>query len=293
MNIGEWLVDAWEASLHWMLQHIPVETASAIGSFIVRMNVKINRPEIIAGARRNLAIHRPGISEAEIEASVWRFLDNVGRLMSEFSVLLRLQSEGRIELLGAKPVQAINGTEPIVGIILHTGNWEVFGPALQSAGIEVATFYEPPARAFQRRIAEDTRRNFGFRLLEPNSQGVREAISLLKRNRIVAIFGDEARGGHTMAPLFGRPPHGRGNLALAARLARHTQALIVVGHSERLEGCRFRMHISEPFALPDGDPGLLADVAFLNARIERVILANLDRWYFLDDSIAPLDDHQA
>ena len=286
---GQRLLGLWHRGMHRLLRHVPVETTSAIGSFIVRMNVRFNRPEITAGARRNLQIHRPGIKDAEIKACIWRFLDNVGRLMAEFSVLLRLQDEGRIELVGAEPVQAVQFKVPILTIVLHTGNWEVFGTSLRAAGLDVATFYLPPEREADRQIAEEMRREVGFRLLEPNARGIRDALSLLKERRIVAIFGDEVRDGRTMAPLFGRPPHDQGNLALAARLARRTGASLVVAYSERLEKCRFRMHVTPIFTMPDGDHSLLDDVAFLNAQIEPIILAHLDRWYFLDDSIAPLE----
>jgi lauroyl/myristoyl acyltransferase len=255
--------------------------------------VRLHRPEIIAGARRNLAIHRPDLGEEEIRAFIWRFLDNVGRFMSEFSVLTRIHTEGRVELLGAAPVQAIHGTVPILTIVLHTGNWEVFGLALRDANLPVATFYETPPRAAQQRIVVEMRHKIGFQLLDPSPRGMRDAIALLKRNHIVAIFGDEARKGHLMAPLFGRPPHDRGNLALAVRLARRNGAKIVIAHSERLEGCRFRMHISPPFSLPEDDSGVVADVAFLNERIEPIILANLDRWYYLDDSLAPVEAGKA
>ncbi len=89
-----------------------------------------------------------------------------------------------------------------------------------------------------------------------------------------------------MAPLFGRPPHDRGNLAIAARLARKQKCRLAVSHVERLPGCRFRLNITAPFDLPD-EPGrtVLDDVAFLNAKIEPIILRNLDNWYFLDDRI--------
>ena len=293
MSIMDSLVDAWEGSLHWVLRHVPVETASNVGSFIVRTNVKFNRPEIIAGARRNLAIHRPGLSEKEIDAAVYRFLDNVGRFMSEFSVLKRIHAEGRVVFHGAAPVQAIHRKTPIVVIVLHTGNWEAWGLALMDAGLEIATFYQIPDRPSQRRIAVEARQEVGFRLLDPSPRGLRDAMALLKDNRMVAIFGDEARDGRTMAPLFGRPPHDRGNLALAARLARRAGAMVVIAHSERHDNCRFDMYASEPFAMPEENAGVLADVAFLNSRVEPIVLANLDRWYYLDDSIEPLDESAA
>jgi KDO2-lipid IV(A) lauroyltransferase len=283
------LQETWEYSIHSLLKVTPIEWASAVGSFLARTNVRYFRKEVAVGARRNLAIHLPGLSEAEIEVRVQRFLDNVGRMMGEFSILHRLQAEGRLEFDGFDAVLAVNGQEPLLAIALHTGNWETVGPGLQHLGIKAATFYEPPESPAQRRIAIETRERLGFRLLSPDQRGLRDAISILKANGNVIIFGDEARGGRTMAPLFGRPPHERGNLAIAARLARKLKCRLVVSHVERLPQCHFRLHITPPFSLPD-DPArtLLDDVAFLNAKIEPIILRHLDSWYFLDDSIEPL-----
>ncbi|GAU82918.1 lipid A biosynthesis lauroyl acyltransferase [Bosea sp. BIWAKO-01] len=160
---------------------------------------------------------------------------------------------------------------------------------MRSLGIPVASFYEPPEDIVQREIAETVRRQFDTKLLSPDRRGIRDSLAILKQNGVVAIFADEARGGRTMAPLFGRPPHGEGNLAIAARLARHTGAQLVVIHCERLPGVRFRLHFGEPFILPAGEHNLFDDVSLLNAAIEPIILKHLNRWYYLDDSIAPLD----
>lgn len=284
------LQDIWERSVHSLLKLAPIEAASAVGSLLTRLNVRYFRQEISAGARRNLAIHHPDWTKADIEAGIWRFLDNVGRIMGEFSVLHRLASEGRLAFSGFEPILAIQGKEPLLAIALHTGNWEAMGAGLQHLGIKTATFYLPPASAAQRQIAIETRERLGFRLLSPDHQGLRDAISILRAKGNVIIFGDEARDGRAMAPLFGRPPHGHGNLAIAARLARKMNCRLVVSHVERLPDCHFMLHITAPFHLPDG-PGqtLTDDVAFLNAQIEPIILKNLDSWYFLDDRIDPLE----
>lgn len=272
-----------------LLRLLPTETASRLGVKAVRANVTANRPEILAGARRNLAIHHPEWSPAEVEAGVEAFLDGVGRFMSEFAVMDRFIREGRFELQGAEAFAAIAGKEPIIAFGLHTGNWETFGPQFRHMGIPLASFYAPPEDAFERRIAEESRARFGVELLAPDARGARDGLRLLKQNRVVMIFPDESRGGRSMAPLFGRKPHDKGNLAIAARLARMSGARFVICHSERQEGARFRLFFSEPFALPpvEGEAhGLaLADVAFLNARIEPIVARNIPRWYFLDDPL--------
>lgn len=281
-------LEAWHAAAHRLLRLLPVDWASAIGGYIVRWNVRFNRPEIVAGARDNLRRHRPDLSDSEIDASIHRFADNVGRFMAEFSVLERIGAQGRISIRGHEHALRLDGKAPVLAILLHTGNWEVFGPALRSVGIQTNSIYEPPASAVERRIVEDMRRKLGFNLLGPNHKGLRDALAVLARNKVVTISGDETRNGVVMAPLFGRPPHRHGNLALAAKMARRSGAHIMTAHAQRLQGCRFALHISEPFRLPEtGD--LLDDVAFLNARIEPIILSLLDQWYHLDDQVTPVD----
>jgi Kdo2-lipid IVA lauroyltransferase/acyltransferase len=286
-NLTEWLERLGRQGFFRLLRLLPTDVSSALGSKVVRANVVANRPEILNGARRNLARHRPDWSAGEIDAAVSDFLDGVGRFMTEFAVMDRLIPEGRLDARGTEAFAWIAGREPIIAFGLHTGNWETFGPQFRAMGIPLASFYAPPEDPFERRIAEECRAHFGVQLLAPDARGARDGLRLLKQNRVVMIFPDETREGRCMAPLFGRAPHDKGNLAIAARLARMSGARFVICHSERTEGARFVLNISEPFALPatSGQPDVLADVAFLNGQIEPVILKNIPRWYFLDDSL--------
>lgn len=276
------------ALLHALMKRMPSAMASAFGSFIVRKSVPYTRPGIMPAAKANLKRHKPQASEAELDAMVEQFLDGVGRLMGEYAVMEHFIGEGRFEVEGLEAFRDIAGKEPIIAFGLHTGNWETFGPLFQHAGIPLTSFYAPPEDPFEREIAETSRASFGVELLAPDASGAREGLRRLRQNRVVMIFPDEARGGQSMAPLFGRAPHDKGNLAIAARLARHSGARFVICHSERIAPCRFKLTISAPFALPTvaGKADVLSDVAYLNGFIEPVIARNIPRWYFLDDSLA-------
>ncbi|MDB5571645.1 MAG: hypothetical protein JWN93_2828, partial [Hyphomicrobiales bacterium] len=141
MNRSAPLLNLWERALYGLMRLLPVELTSATGGFLVRTNVRWNRPEILAGARRNLKLHHPDLAEVEADRMVWRFLDNIGRFMAEFAVLDKLLPQGRIELAFHEDFLRAAGREPIIIVVLHTGNWEVFSPALQSAGVRNAAFY--------------------------------------------------------------------------------------------------------------------------------------------------------
>lgn len=280
-----------QALFYQLMRALPTDWASAFGSYGVSKNVHLNRPEILAGARRNLRLHRPEASEAEIEAMVEEFLDGVGRVMAEFAVMHRFIREGRLEPHGLDAFKAVAGTRPIIAFGLHTGNWETFGPLFQHAGIPLASYYMPPESAFDRRIAEQSRTRFGVELLSPDARGIRDGMRLLRQNRVVMIFPDEAMKGRARGPLFGRAPHAKGNLAIAARLARHTDASFVICHSRRTAPCRFALTFSPLIELPaaTGKADTLADVAFLNAHVEPIVRENIPRWYFLDDSIEVIE----
>lgn len=279
--------DLFETAVHEGLKLLSTERASAFGSVITRQNVKHFLKDIPVNARKNLKRHHPEWTDAELDAAVFRFLDNVGRLMGEYSVLDRFQREGRLIYgEGLQQLAREQGQYPVVSIALHIGNWEAMGGGLKHLGIKTATFYEPPTSPVQTRIAISVREAFGFQLLTPDLKGLRTAIALLKQNGFVFMFGDEARDGVTMAPLFGRQPHDDGNLSIIARLARKSNARLNISFVERLPNCQFNLQMTEMFSLPE-TPGqsILDDVAFLNAKIEPIILDHLDSWYFLDDSI--------
>lgn len=287
-HLSEKLADAWRLAIHHALRLAPVTFASQLGVILVQCVVRTSRRHVLSSARKNLKFHRPDATDAQINRSINVFLNNIGRVMAEFSVMDRIFADGRVQVNIADSAQALAGKAPIIGLVLHTGNWEMFGPALRHVGLPVSSFYAPPTNGAERLIAETIRREMGFELLSPDLRGIRRSIELLRQNATVAIFVDEAKNGCTLAPLFGRPPHTQGNLAIAARLARRTGAQFVIGHCERIEACRFQLYVSTPFAFPVTNEGILSDVAFLNDQIEPIVLRNLESWYFLDDELAPI-----
>lgn len=278
-----------ERLLHRVLRRLPISFVSALGARLAWLKIRFIDPGVARKARSNIRRHVPEMPEAEVERLVWRFVENVGRLMAEFSVVHRFAATGRMELVGVDVARADVGKIPTIALCLHLGNWEVLASAMQMIGIPIASISEVPDNPVHRDIASETRSGFDVRVLSPDRNGLRHALSVLRQNGVLAIFPDEKRDGTMMAPLFGRQPHLKGNLAVAAKLARRTGAQLVVVYCIRVDGTGFRLHFERPFKLQPGDDDALADVALLNSRIEPVILQHLDQWYYLDDSIGPID----
>lgn len=281
-------MQALERVLHHVMRRLPISLVSNLGARLAWLKIRFIDPKVARKARDNVRRHFPTMPAAEVEGLVWRFVDNVGRLMAEFSIVHRFAASGRLEFVGAEASRAQVGKMPTIALCLHLGNWEVLASAMQTIGVPIASISEVPENAAHRDIADATRSGFDVKVLPPDRSGALGALSILKGNGVLALFPDEKRGDTMMAPLFGRPPHARGNLALAAKLARRTGAQLVVVYCERLEGVRFRLHFEGPFHMDARGSDPLADVAFLNSRIEPAILRHLDQWYYLDDTIGAI-----
>ena len=276
---------------HFGMKLLPMDACSrlgaALGLFVVPRFHKIATQR----ARDTIKHLRPDLSPEEQEAL---FLENCqaqGRLMTEFSVINRLQRHGeRLRTDGLAPIRDVAKDGPVVLVGLHLGNWEVGTIAFRSLGLQPHAFYVPPKSRAKAWIAERVRSKAGLRFLPPGMEGIRPAIKILKSGGVVSMFCDEGFGGMIRGPFFDRKPHQEGNLALAIRLARMTGATICPWYGLRTNGFRFECQALEPIRLPASDEPnarLVKDMLLLNDAIEPVVRAHLDQWYFLDNALRP------
>lgn len=278
------LLDAWEIGQYLVFRHMPIDLGPRLAAPGIIAYIKRERPWVVERARANLKRHRPSASDEQIEAWVEAFLDNIGRYIGETPSIGRYMKAGRIELPDAERTREIRRRGSLMALCLHTGNWEVMLEGLSAMGMSAACAPIEWETRGQTWIINDLRRRNGLRYLAQDHGGIRAAWRELTEDGLLAIFVDEARHGQLMAPLFGRPPHAEGNLAVAAKLARRSGCNIVLSYAARLPGQRFRMTVSDVIELPKEPRGLLDDVAFLNGVIEPVVLEHLEQWFWLDDS---------
>lgn len=89
-----------ERVLHHAMRRLPIAFVSNLGARLAWLKIRFIDPAVARKARANIRQHFPAMAETEVEKLVWRFVDNVGRLMAEFSIVHRLTSSERMELVG-------------------------------------------------------------------------------------------------------------------------------------------------------------------------------------------------
>lgn len=283
-TLRNWLLDAWEIAQYQVFRRMPLDLGPRLAVRGIAEYMRRERPWVLERARTNLRRHRPWASDAEIEAWTTAFVENIGLYIGETASIGRYMAAGRIDVTNAERAKAIFQRGGVIALCLHTGNWEVMLEALKAMGVSAACAPIEWETRGQTWIINDLRRRNGLRYLSMDHGGVRAAYKEVKEGGLLAIFVDEARDGRLMAPLFGRPPHMGGNLAIAAKLARRTGSALVLWHATRLPEGRFRVNCSDVIELPAASKGVLDDVAFLNGVIEPVVLEHLEQWFWLDDS---------
>jgi Kdo2-lipid IVA lauroyltransferase/acyltransferase len=276
-------------ALHFGLRLGPIALCSSVGCALGVLSGRYRFRQWDRRARENLRRLKPELADPRrLDAVIARMWCQIGRVMTEFSVLDRLWPAGRVTVAGAEHVTAARAAgRPVLVMGLHLANWEVIAPTLTRLVSPLYFVYQPPRNRFQHRIAVKVRRGCGAILLAPSLTSARRAYAALVDERAsLLMFVDELVKGRVNAPSFGRPLRARGNIANVARLARASGAAVIPAHVERRGTTRFHVTFAAPIdslGRGDGDAALLADVAALDALITPIVLAHLDQWLMLHD----------
>jgi KDO2-lipid IV(A) lauroyltransferase len=209
---------------------------------------------------------------------------HTGRLMTEYAIVDRLWTEGRVTVEGAEHVARVRKAgRPLIIATLHLANFELVGPVLMGLGHPPIGIYEPPENRFMHRAVVKARERYGGEVLPPGT--ARAALNTLKERKLpLVILVDDLTNGRVQAPAFGRTLLPEGNLVKAVRLAELADAEIILGYALRKGAARFTFTFSPPLPLArskDRAANLAANAQMLNSAIEPVIRDHLEQWYML------------
>lgn len=266
------------------LKALPIDACSAVGAMMAK-NASRRYAGLDARARENFKRIRPDQADASsVDAAMSRLWRSVARTKAELSVIDRLWWAGRITVEGVEHLDAARAANrPILGVVLHLGNWEAMGAVCLAIGYPVAALYTPEPNRFEDRFKAMMHERHGAVLIPPSPRAMRAAVHILrKRTGQFGIFVDEVFGGRQSAPAFGRPLRAEGNIAFAARLAWLTKADVIPAYCLRIgDQARFKITFRPPVELVrDGgrDSALLTNIGRINAVIESIVFAHLDQW---------------
>lgn len=270
--------------LFFLMRLLPARLASWLGGWL---SAHVARPRMTlrdARARKNLALLRPDLSDAEREAMLTRRWVNIGRTMGELANIDRLVNDAHVRVIDRAGYQAVlDGPGPMIAFTCHLGNWDLLAAHIKwSTDRPGLGVYEDP---HDPRIAAQLKKARSSYMGEAiGGEGAARGVlkHLTQKDRATLyILADERRDRQVWFPTFGRPIEPSGNLSIALRLARKVGATFLPFYLARTSGPYFELHWRAPL-----DPKIMSDaeiVAALDQFLGAACIAHADQWLGLHD----------
>ena len=258
------------------------EGASNLGGFLGRTIGP--RLGITRRARQNLRLAFPEKTPAEIESIVRGMWDNLGRVAAEYPHLGRIAAadSDRVELVNIDDVRALP-KGPTAGILVsaHLANWEILPVVAARTGIDMMGVVREPNNPYVRPLLERLRGIAGGTRTDKGTRGAREAIQVLRNNRVLAMLIDQKMNTGISLPFFGAEAM---TLVAPAQLALRFRCPLVPIRVERLGPARFRVEAQPALVLPettDRDAAVAQVMTELNRILENWIRERPEQWLWL------------
>lgn len=260
----------------WLLDALPVETASNLGGWIGRL--LIPRVADIADIKRTMRVPFPLMTDAEADTHIRDMGENIGRVLGEALHLeaFAARDNPRLALTGVEHIDAAKAQgRGVLFVGGHFANWELFEVALANLGLSGAKVLQHPHNPFVLELVAHHRYAHG--LDEQIASGesvyvrVREA---LRAGRVVQMLADQRPHQGVRAPFFGVETTTN---VVPARAARETGAPIVLMSMRRLGPARFAIDFRPPrsFELTDDEAAI---ATWMNAFYEAELRATPGGW---------------
>jgi KDO2-lipid IV(A) lauroyltransferase len=262
-------------ALFTVLGWLPVDAASAFGAWLGRTVGPLSGAH--RTAERNLARALPEMSDDARARTLMDAWENFGRTMAEYPVLPSLDMS-RIELVGHERLAALAAAgSPAILAGGHLGNWEIVPIAAARMMKPLTIVYRPPNNPLVDEIIGRIRGSYTSGMAPKGAAGARQVMAALKQGQHVFMVVDQKINTGLEVPFFGR---GAFTGPAVVRFAARFGCPVFPIRTERLEGCRFRMTVGEPWIFTPEDDEHRA-LAQINARLEDWIRARPGQWLWM------------
>ncbi|AUH34007.1 lauroyl acyltransferase [Paracoccus tegillarcae] len=238
----------------------------------------------IAGWRRrirgNLALARPDLDRAEVEALVRAVPDNAGRSLAEIyagdDFAARIHAADPLDGPGLPALeQAFAAGRPVILACAHFGNYDAMRAALAGRGWPVGALYRPMNNeAFNAHYVPAI-----SAIAEPvfprGRAGLTAMIRFLRGGGWLALGIDQYAGDGADLCFFDLPS--KTVLTPADLALRHDALIVPIAGIRQPDGLSFRVHVGA--AVDHGEPREMMQA--LNDDLERLVRQHMHQWFWI------------
>jgi KDO2-lipid IV(A) lauroyltransferase len=228
-------------------------------------------------ARRNLMAAMPELDRTAQNLALMAMWWNIGRVLGEYPHVAGLAAAGRIEFEGLENLQGLEKGGFLIGA--HIGNWEIGPYAAITSGHRVAAIYRPLNNPLLAGLLERRQAIYGGGIYRKGREAALGMVTALKKGEFMCLLVDQKLREGMAVPFFGR----EATTSISyIKLAIRKKVPVMSVRTERLGGCRFKITISPPIALPasDDEASILAVATSINATLETWIRERPEQWFW-------------
>ncbi|MBT0961845.1 lysophospholipid acyltransferase family protein [Denitromonas iodatirespirans] len=268
--------------LLWLLHWLPLAVLAPIGEalgLILYRAARTRRKVVLTNLRHCF----PEWTEGECRLMAERHFRLLGRSLLERGLLWwapRERLERLIRIRGIERVQALlDAGTPVILMAPHFVGLDMGGTRVTMA-FDIVSIYARQHDAVIDRWLHHGRSRFGDQRLLPRDESIRSTVKAMKAGRPFYYLPDmdHGRKESIFVPFFGIST---ATITGLPRFARMAGAAVVPCQTRMLRGgAGYEVTLGEPWAdYPSGD--VTADVARMNAEIERMVRAEPEQYYWV------------
>ncbi len=256
---------------------IGYENASNLGEIIGRKVGPLFKSKKIL--KKNLSFILPDIKSEQEKLIIKNMWGNYGRILSEYMFIKDFRDDKLneyIEVVGLENLKNIKKKNlPVVFISGHFNNFELMAMEIEKSGIKLGALYRPLNNIFLNKTMEEIRRKYICKIqVKKGLSGLREILTLFKKNISIALMIDQRVTEGVKADLFNRPAF---TTSIPAQLVKKFNCPIVTLYIERINKIKFKIVINEPVYF-ENNQDLNNITKNLNEWLEKMILKNPEQW---------------
>lgn len=233
--------------LYCFFKILPIGTASSIGGFIGRnlgKLLKVNRV-----ARRNIKNAFPDFTDEQVEDTVLKMWDNLGRVAGEFPHMTAFKGDDFakiVEVEGAEYIkQAGESGKTAIFFSGHFANWEIVPKTIFEKGCpSVNLVYRKSNNPYLDKLILDVRSNYQQGCMPKGTKGARMIIKAIKESKHIGMLVDQKQNDGIPVPFFGRDAM---TAPAIASLALKYDCQLIPVQVRRVGGAKFKVKVYEPF----------------------------------------------
>ncbi len=225
------------------------------------------------------------MSQAEIEDTVVRMWDNLGRTAGEHPHLAQFDpyiKDSRVEVTGGEYFDALLDSEtPSIFFAGHIANWELAPLAGTKRGLKIHLVYRRANNPFFDKLVQKGRHVLGGDFYPKGPEGAKSILRALRRGDHMAMLVDQKMNDGIAVPFLGRDAM---TAPAVAELAYRYGYPVIPARVERLKGARFRVTIYAPLERPesgDKQSDIRAMTTEINRHLGEWISETPEQWFWV------------